>query len=235
MVWSISLTLGLTASMLAGRNPKFYDNSQVCIGLPLAQIQSFETNTTSTRIRDLRGTGNYASFNVVTDEQQSPGLYFSVAMFIGLNMFCFLLILSCYIVIIKTASQASKEALRRRKMAEEIRMTIKVSAIVLTDFCCWFPICLIGALVQAGVVKIPPDVFAWVVTFVLPINSAINPFMYTIGTLIDDKCTKKQSYPHHVHVRSLSMSVSTDDENKTQAGTTQITTSRKIGVGNASG
>ena len=53
VVWSISLTLGLTASMLAGRNPKFYDNSHVCIGLPLAQMLSYETNTTFTRIRDL--------------------------------------------------------------------------------------------------------------------------------------------------------------------------------------
>ena len=28
--------------------------------------------------------------------------------------------------------------------------------------------------------EVPPDVFAWIVGFVLPINSAINPFLYTI-------------------------------------------------------
>ena len=213
VVWSISLTLGLTASILAGRNPKFYDNSHVCIGLPLAQMVSVQTNTTLTRIRDLsKHDIQYVPFNVVTDEQQSPGLYFSVALFIGLNMFCFLLILACYIAIIKTVSQTSKQASRKREMAEEIRMTIKVSAIVLTDFCCWFPICLIGALVQAEVVAIPPDTFAWVVTFVLPINSAINPFMYTIGTVIGDKCTRKQSYAHQVQMQTLSTSSSPDDK-----------------------
>ena len=63
-------------------------------------------------------------------------------------------------------------------MAEEIRMTVKVSAIVLTGVCFWFLISLTGALVQAGIVRIPPDIFAWVVTCVLPINSAINPFSW---------------------------------------------------------
>ena len=207
VVWCISITLGLIASILAGKNPNFYDNSHICIGLPLAQVLSYDIYTKSFQgIIDL-DTQKSLTFNVATNKHQSPGLYFSVAIFICLNMLCFLLILACYIAIIKTVSQTSKEASRQRKMSEEIRMTIKVSAIVLTDFCCWFPICLISALVQVGVVTIPPDTFAWVVTFVLPINSAINPFMYTIGTLIGDKCSKKQSYTHHVQMQTLSTSL----------------------------
>ena len=195
VVLAISLILGLSASISAGINSEFYDNAHVCIGLPLAQLVRFDTNTTSVETGIVWVSGipylDFETVNVVTNEYRSPGLYFSVAVFIGLNMLCFLLILSCYIVIIMTVSQTSKAASRQRKIAEEIRMTVKVSVIVLTDFFCWFPICLVGALVQAGVVTIPPDTFAWVVTFVLPINSAINPFMYTIGTLISDKCGKK--------------------------------------------
>ena len=72
-------------------------------------------------------------------------------------------------------------------------MTIKVSAIVLTDFLCWFPVCLIGVLVQIGLVELPNSVFAWVATFVLPINSAINPFLYTLVTIISEKCSKGPS------------------------------------------
>ena len=208
MMWAISLTLGLTASISAGRNSEFYDNSHVCIGLPLAQLVRFNTRTTSVKAWLVPFLGmlfpGYETVHVVTNEYRSPGLYFSVAVFIGLNMLCFLLILSCYIVIIKTVFQTSKAASRKREMAEEIRMTVKVSAIVLTDFFCWFPICLIGALVQAGVVTIPPETFAWVVTFVLPINSAINPFMYTIGSLIGDKCGKKSPPSSHVQMRALS-------------------------------
>ena len=204
IVWAISLTLGLSASISAGRNSAFYDNSHVCIGLPLAQLVRYDTNTTSVETETTIDNTYFHKVNVVENEQKSPGLYFSVAIFICLNMLCFLLILFCYIVIIKTVSQTSKAASRQRDMTEEIRMTVKVSAIVLTDFFCWFPICLIGALVQAGVVTIPADVFAWVVTFVLPINSAINPFMYTIGSLIGDKCGKKSPSSNQVPLQPVS-------------------------------
>ena len=223
MVWAISITLGLCASLLAGRNSGFYDNSHVCIGLPLAQLVSFDTNVTSVST-GVEWSDNafahytvYKTVNVVKTEYRSPGVYFSVAVFIGLNMLCFLLILLCYIVIIKhvkTVSQTSKAASRQRDMAEEIRMTVKVSAIVLTDFFCWFPICLISALVQAGVVSIPSDVFAWVVTFVLPINSAINPFMYTIGSLVSDKCGKKLHPSNQCQMQTVSTSQNTSaDDN----------------------
>ena len=191
----------MSASISAGSHPEFYDNSHVCIGLPLAQLVRYDAEEVDIETEAAWSSSiSHFDFETVIKEgstvQRSPGLFFSVAILIGLNMLCFLLILYCYIVyivIIRTASQASKAASRQREMAEEIRRTLKVSAIVLTDFLCWFPICLIGVLVQAGVVTIPPDIFAWVVTFVLPINSAINPFMYTIGSLVSDKYGKQSS------------------------------------------
>ena len=218
IVWAISLPLGLFASISAGKDPAFYDNSHVCIGLPLAQLVRFDTNITSVEA-GVKWVGGYSypdyeTVNVVTNEHRSPGLYFSVAIFIVLNILCFLLILSCYIVIIKTVSQTSKKASRKREMSEEIQMTVKVAAIVLTDFFCWFPICLIGALVQAGVVAIPPNTFAWIVTFVLPINSAINPFMYTIGTLISGKCGKKSPSTSQIQMQTPSSSQHTSVDNK---------------------
>ena len=215
VVWVVSLALGLSASISAGRDAEFYDNSHVCIGLPLAQLVRYDTETRSVKTgvtwMSEYAYSEYGTVNVVTNEYRRPGLYFSVAVFICLNMLCFLLILACYIEIIKTVSQTSKKASRQREMAEEIRMTVKISAIVLTDFFCWFPVCLIGALVQVGVVTIPPDTFAWVVTFVLPINSAINPFMYTIGTLISDKCGKKPPPTSQVQTQSTSQHTSAED------------------------
>ena len=189
VVWTFSLALSLVASILAGRSLYFYDNSHVCIGLPLAQVTVTETNTT-VEAANINFWEDPLPFQVVTDVHESPGLYFSVAIFIAFNMFCFLLILACYIGIIRVVYQASKAACRRREMAEEIRMTIKVSAIILTDFFCWFPICLIGALVQIGLVKLPSSVFAWIVTLVLPINSAINPLLYTVSIILGEKCSK---------------------------------------------
>ena len=182
IVWTFSLTLGLVASISTGRNPDFYDNSHVCIGLPLAQVIVTETKTRE--IANFNFWEDAISVQVVKNTHESSGLYFSVAVFIAFNMLCFLLILACYIGIIRAVAQTSKVTSRQRVMAEEIRMTFKVSAIVLTDFFCWFPICLIGVLVQIGLVELPNSVFAWVVTLVLPINSAINPFLYTIVTII---------------------------------------------------
>ena len=80
-------------------------------------------------------------------------------------------------------------------MKEQIRMTTKVAAIVLTDFACWFPIIILGILVQAGALTLPPSVFAWCVTFILPINSAINPYLYTIAAVISKHRKQAQVVP----------------------------------------
>ena len=77
-------------------------------------------------------------------------------------------------------------------MKEQITLTTKVTAIVATDFCCWFPIIILGILVQTRVIELPPSVYAWCVTFVLPINSAINPYLYTIAEIVS-KYRKNQS------------------------------------------
>ena len=72
---------------------------------------------------------------------------------------------------------------------------MKMSLIVFTDFCCWVPVGVLSILVQAGAVEVDPAAYAWIATFVLPINSAINPFLYTLASIISDKVTlsRKQS------------------------------------------
>ena len=216
-VWAFSLTLGLAASILAGRNSDFYDNSHVCIGLPLVQIIHPKTQTIkAANIVFFEDRGK--TIEVIEGFDQSPGLYFSVAVFIAFNMFCFLLILVCYIGLIRAVSKTSREAFRQKEMAEEIRMTLKVSAIVLTDFFCWFPICLMGALVQIGLIELPNMVFAWAVTFVLPINSAINPFLYTISMVITDRHAWRTSDLDRIQMQTQPKRVqSTHDIPKSQS------------------
>lgn len=53
--------------------------------------------------------------------------------------------------------------------------------IVLTDFCCWIPIIIIGIASLLGM-EASPTVYAWIAVFVLPLNSALNPILYTIST-----------------------------------------------------
>ncbi len=65
-----------------------------------------------------------------------------------------------------------------------MKMNVKVAAIVLTDFLCWSSIIILVILIQADVLILPESVFAWIVVVVLPINSAMNPYLYTIVDLI---------------------------------------------------
>ena len=200
LVWAFTLTLGLTASILAGRSSDFYDNSHVCIGLPLAQVIHHKTKTIKAETIALWDDAQTIEV-FDQDVSKSSGLYFSGGVFISFNLFCFLLILACYIGLIRAVFKPSREDSRHREMAEEIRMTLKVSAIVLTDFFCWFPICLLGVLIRTGLTELPNSVFAWVVTFVLPINSAINPFVYTIATVITDRCSRRPYDSEAAHIQ----------------------------------
>ena len=60
-------------------------------------------------------------------------------------------------------------------------MARRIFLIILTDFLCWFPISLLGIAALAGA-RIPPQVYAWVAVFILPLNSALNPLLYTVST-----------------------------------------------------
>ena len=66
----------------------------------------------------------------------------------------------------------------------EIKMAVKMALIVGTDFACWMPVIIMGILSQTGTVDISPDMYAWTVVFILPINSALNPYLYTFYTAI---------------------------------------------------
>ena len=60
-------------------------------------------------------------------------------------------------------------------------MATKFALIVGTDFLCWMPIIIMGFLSASGTVEIPADVYAWAAVFILPLNSALNPFLYTFA------------------------------------------------------
>ena len=189
VLWIIALLLGVVSSSVAGKNDLFYDNSHVCIGLPLSKLRVHNTEVseewTSVCVDD-----DTCYWKQLVQSQyvgEINGMIFASVMFLGLNFFCYLIILACYVEIIKTVLKSSRRAGLNSEMKEQVRLTTKVAAIVLTDFACWFPIIIIGILVQAGVMTLPADVFAWCVTFVLPINSAINPYLYTIAAIINNR------------------------------------------------
>ena len=188
MLWICSLTLGIVPSSLAGNNDKFYANSHVCIGLPLSKLPKYNTQHLDWIWTCSENDTCYWKQPVETEYfGEVNGMIFSSVVFLGLNFVCYLFILICYVEIVRTVFKSSQRAGLSTEIKEQIRMTAKIAAIVFTDFACWFPIIIIGILVQAGVLTLLPDVFAWCVTFVLPINSAINPYLYTIAGIISSR------------------------------------------------
>ena len=138
VLWIISLSLGVVPSILSGTNFKFYDNSHVCIGLPLALTKMYSTEQFRSEIIQPEGTILWYQYSEYTTRLTgiANGLYFSTAIFLGLNCLCYLIILGSYIEIFRTVIQSSKQSGRTRDMKEQINLSIKVAAIVATDFMC---------------------------------------------------------------------------------------------------
>ena len=194
ILWITSLTLGVVSSTLAGQNDRFYTNSHVCIGLPLAKLPVLHQTHHFDWISECSDGLCFWTQPVETKFLgEVNGMIFASVIFLGLNFLCYLVILMCYVEIVRAYFQSSKRVGLNPEMKEQIRLTRKVAAIILTDFACWFPIILLGILVQVDVLTLPADVFAWCVTFVLPINSAINPYLYTIANVISKRREKSQS------------------------------------------
>ena len=63
-------------------------------------------------------------------------------------------------------------------------MARRLISIVVSDFLCWFPIGLLGILSSTGL-PVPGEVSVALAIFVLPLNSALNPYLYSFNMLIE--------------------------------------------------
>ena len=185
-LWLIALSVSITSFAFSGFDSDFYSVSEVCVGLPISRKSTFVKTKETISIKPA-----YFSFGVrvaeYTKADSDASMFFSIATFTGLNLLSFFIVGYCYISIFIEVRKSSKKSGRFPNVNEEIRMAMKMSLIVFTDFCCWVPIGALSILVQAGVVEIHPIAYAWIATFVLPINSSINPLLYTLGTIVSNK------------------------------------------------
>lgn len=189
VVWLIAVVLGILPSIMHNDYPAFYETSNMCVGLPLVQqpvVAPKEVSYKST----YHWITNPRTINITVTETHIPGMFFSSAIFLGLNPLCFLIMLACYADIVRIVRKAFRQS-RHHGMRQQLRTTVKVAAIVATDFCCWFPIIITGILVQTGSVSVTPTAYAWIVTLVMPINSALNPYLYTLATILSNQRAKK--------------------------------------------
>lgn len=69
----------------------------------------------------------------------------------------------------------------QKQVKKEMILAKRFFFIVFTDALCWIPIFILKFLSLIRV-EIPDTITSWVVIFILPINSALNPIIYTLTT-----------------------------------------------------
>ncbi|XP_076057303.1 relaxin receptor 1-like [Oratosquilla oratoria] len=121
---------------------------------------------------------NGLCFPLHLDDPWVPGWFYSAIIFAVVNQIGVIVILLAYVSMfsnIRLTRAATPLSLGDREFA------LRFFFIVFTDCVCWTPIIVLRILALAEV-DIDPQFYAYVVVVLLPINSALNPFLYTFTT-----------------------------------------------------
>nr|KAG5709255.1 hypothetical protein BaRGS_018007 [Batillaria attramentaria] len=146
--------------------------------------------------------------------KQFPGLQYAFGVFVILNFVLFLLIGVGQAFIYRAVHSSSTEV-RMAREKQDTAIARRLFLIVLSDFCCWFPVGLMGLLAAQGM-PIPGDVTVITAIFVLPLNSAINPFLYTLGMLLERRRKQKAKERIQATVNNLRLELVTWPDERVQ-------------------
>ena len=70
--------------------------------------------------------------------------------------------------------------------SRDLTVARRLITVVVSDFLCWFPIGVLGLMANSGT-PVPGEVNVAMAIFVLPLNSALNPFLYTFNMLMEKR------------------------------------------------
>ena len=136
--------------------------------------------------------------------ERLAGWEYSVAVFVVLNLAAFLFIMVAYIAIILKVFKSQRRVkahgesqTQSTNLKRESALARRVFAIILTDFSCWVPVIILSILALVGKFHDPEGVvYVWFAAFVLPVNSSVNPVLYTFST-------PKVGWQKNAHVLTL--------------------------------
>uniref|UniRef100_A0A8C7A1N9 Relaxin family peptide receptor 2 n=1 Tax=Neovison vison TaxID=452646 RepID=A0A8C7A1N9_NEOVI len=158
-----------------------------------------------------------------TEDIGSKG--YSLGIFLGVNLLAFLIIVFSYTIMFcsikKTALQTSEV---RNHIGREVAVANRFFFIVFSDAICWIPVFVIKIL-SLFRVEIPGTIISWIVIFFLPVNSALNPILYTLTTSFFKDKLKQLLHKHRrksifkTKKKSISISIVwTDDSSSLKLG-----------------
>ena len=182
LVWILVGIIGIVAVILQVAETDAYDLATVCVGIPLVSTKKVKINEVANNVVHA-GDAIYKKVTETTDTAST--WQFAIAIYLGVNFLAFVIVLVCYVTIaaIVAAKLPTKQLQRKNGRRREMKMAGRMALIVFTDFWCWMPVIILGILIQSGTVEaVPIDTYAWIVALVLPLNAALNPYIYTLST-----------------------------------------------------
>lgn len=117
------------------------------------------------------------------DQPFTSGWQFSAFIYLGINFSAVIVIIALYVrmyLMIMSGRQTSRPVAIKAEKREDAILAIRFFFIVLTDCLCWIPIVVIK-LIALREVNISSAIYGWLVVFIIPVNSALNPIIYTLA------------------------------------------------------
>ncbi|XP_037942709.1 relaxin receptor 2-like [Teleopsis dalmanni] len=142
------------------------------IGIAVAPVVLWRSST------KFYGTYSGTCFPLHIQEPYPLGWQYSAFMFLGVNLFLLLMIALLYTVLLISIWRTRKAT---PLSFLDCEFAVRFFFIVLTDALCWAPIIIFKIWVFFKY-NISDDIYAWLVVFILPLNSAVNPLLYTFTT-----------------------------------------------------
>ncbi|XP_042195625.1 relaxin receptor 1 [Callorhinchus milii] len=152
LIWCVGFAIAFTPLMSNDVFKNYYGTNGVCFPLHSEQMESYRAQA------------------------------YSVVIFLGVNLIAFIVIIFSYASMFHSIHQTGAMATEiSNHIKKEVTIAKRFFFIVFTDALCWIPIFVLKIL-SVLQVEIPGSISSWVVIFILPINSALNPILYTITT-----------------------------------------------------
>ena len=172
---------------------RFYSQTGICIPLPVnnqwnSKDLSKRLHTQAVQQYDFSSSNNF------------DGQRFAFGIMVILNFVLFVLIalgqIGIYLSVRRSSMKGSKSkhesSFMCRQKSSELKLAYRLATVVVSDFLCWFPIGVLG-LMAAYEHPVPSEVNVAIVIFVLPLNAALNPFLYTLNIVLEKRQEKQMT------------------------------------------
>nr|KAG5700957.1 hypothetical protein BaRGS_034242 [Batillaria attramentaria] len=124
-------------------------------------------------------------FVIGTADQLFKGRDYSFGVMVVLNFVLFLLI-SVGQGFIYWSVRLNSMATETTRKSHDLTIARRLITVAVSDFLCWFPVGLLGLMSSAGI-PVASEFSVFTAVIVLPLNSALNPFLYSYNVLAEKR------------------------------------------------